>query len=764
MADDVADSEVPDGPGVPSAHGPEGTFSQKQQEGPGAARQPDEEAASQPGPDPGKRTELDQREEDGRGYDDLRRVLGQRVYNNFYGTVDASGAAFGFGKASTPGLAPGTVGAEEIDRTLRYYLPPQPCFDTALGKLRSEHIVVLAGQDNTGRGAGSFALLRRMTGEGAGLRSLSPANSLADLAASSAIKAGQAYVILDYVGERNVDAVQAFEIRRLSEELRHKRAYLVITAGESTRRRLALSDYCVQWHAPDPLKLYHHCTGLLPPAPMSPDVASELLDRVGELRRPADVVAAATALADGADAVLETLRDSAKHTVRNWFSEEPTAGDLLPLAALAFLEDIPERNFEEASVQLAVHVRDWELTGEVPAAEPDAPPAKTLRGVTFEQSRARWQERATGLVRLERRPGPGQDASRSERRIVFASPRIRELVIAELHSLYGYELWYPLRQWLSQLTRTGDLDTRTEVARGVALLARHALAEVDENLLQVWADGVASQRVTTALTLQFMCDDEHLAPQALNIALSWADNRGPARAVTTAMALTGRLGSLYRLEALNWLWYLARRGERTASAARRSVVLLLQSAERDPARALFTLRYLRTVIAGTAQRSRDRSSVLRMTVQLLEAEGLEGPGPLAAALLRGTPDSARHLGSLWASVLLSVCRRRAVGALCRTLTALRGDPAVGGSVTALGEAMRHDMTARQWEALRNDLSSALHHPDFAIPGTHQLARLLLGPLKGRPTSGRRPADASLPSTPPVSPSSSVSSARGGRST
>ncbi|MBU3866595.1 hypothetical protein KN815_21755 [Streptomyces sp. 4503] len=760
MADDVEDPEAPDGFGVQPARGPESGFAQ-QQEGPGSKRQPDEDATSQPGPHTGKRKELDQREEDGRGYDDLRRVLGQRVYNNFYGTVDASGAAFGFGKASTPGLAPGTVDAKEIARTLQYYLRPQPCFDEALGRLRSEHIVVLAGQDNTGRGAGSFALLREMTREDADLRSLSPANSLADLAASNAIKPGQGYVILDYVGEMNVDAVQAFEIRRLSEELRRKGTYLVITAGEATRRRLALADYCVQWHAPDPLDLYHHCIDLLPPAPMSSDVASELLDRVRELRRPADVVAAAIALGDGAEAVLEILRDSAKQTVRNWFSEEPTAGDLLPLAALAFLEDIPERNFEEASVQLGLHVRDWELTGEAPAAEQDPSPTKTLRGVTFEQTRARWQERATGLVRVERRPGRGQDASRSERRIVFASPRIRELVIAELHNLYGYELWYPLRQWLSQLSRTGDLDMRTEVARGVALLARHALAEVDENLLQVWADGVASQRVTTALTLQFMCDDEHLAPQTLNIALSWADNKGPARAVTTAMALTGRLGSLYRLEALNWLWFLARRGERMAAAARRSMVLLLQSAEREPARALFTLRYVRTVIASTSQRSRDCSSALRMTVQILEAEGLEDPGPLAAALLRGNPDSARHLGSLWTSVLLSVCRRRAVGALCRTLVALRGDPAVADSVTALGEAMRRDMTSRQWEALRNDLSSALRHPDFAIPGTHQIARLLLGSLKSRPPTGRRPAGSSLLSAPPIS---SVSSARGGRST
>ncbi|MGP3926589.1 hypothetical protein [Streptomyces sp. 8N616] len=748
MADDA--EGLPDGLSEPPVPGPEEEFPQQQQEDPVPTEQPGD--GSDPYPRAGRegRTELEEREEDGRGYDDLRRVLGQRVYNNFYGSVEASGAAFGFGTAAAPGLAPGSVEPEEIDRALRFYLPPQPCFDEALDKLGSEHIVVLAGQDNSGRGAGSFALLRKVMCEEVGLRSLSPANSLAGLAASSAIRPGQGYVILDYVGEMNVDAVQAFEMRRLSEELRRKGSYLVITAAEATRRRLALKDYCVPWHAPDPLELFHHCTQQLPAADISRGAEEELLERVSELRRPTDVVTVATGLAArGADAALKTLTDSDKDLVRDWFRQEPSAGDLLPLAALAFLEGIPERSFEQATVQLVVHVRDWEQTGEVPAVEPDPAPVTALRGVTVEQTRARWKERAAGLVKTERRPRPGQDPSRSERRIVFASPRIRELVIAELHDLYGYELWYPLRQWVSQLSTLGDLDIRTEVARGVALLARHALAEVDENLLQAWAGGITSQRVTTALTLQFMCDDEHLAPQALNLALSWADNRGPGRAVTTAMALTGRLGSLYRLEALNWLWFLTHRGERMAFAARRSLVLHLQTAEQESDRALFSLRYVRTRIADTAQRSRDRSRALRTTIQLLEADRLEGPGPLAAALLREIPASARHLGSLWVSVLLSVCRRRAVGALCRTLVTLRDDPSVADAVQELGEAMRGAMNPRQWDALRNDLSSALNHPDYAIPGTRQLARVLLGSLRSRLTAGSCPSVPSLIAVPSV---------------
>jgi hypothetical protein len=746
----VADVTGPDG-GLdisPPAPAPDQDAEPPEQEDDGSAPQARDEDS---GPDeaPEQRTEPDEREEDDRGYDDLRRVH-QLVNNNFYGVVDAAGAAFGFGPASSPGLAPGTIEPEEADRALRYYVPPQPCFDEALGRLRADGLVVLTGQDGCGRGAASLALLRDVLGEQATLRSLSPANALAELAASRDLKPGRGYVILDYVGELPDQAVQAYEVGRLSEELHRKGSYLVITAGDTTRRRLALRDRCVPWQSPDPVELFEHCREQLPHAGLKPDTEQELLERVGEQRRPADVVAAAVALSqEGAEKALDTLRDRYRERVQEWFRRQPPAGDLLPLAALAFLEGVPERTFEQECAALTAHVRNWEQSGETPVAEPDDETRTPSGGAVAQQSRARWKERAVGLVATEHRPGPGRDAGRSERRLVFTSPRVRELVIAELHDLYGYELWYPLRQWLGELALRGDLDTRTEVARGVALLARYALVEVDENLLKVWSEGITSQRVTAALTLQFMCDVEHLAPQALNIVLSWTDNSGQGRAVTAAMALTGRLGSLYRFQALNLLWFLMQRGERIAFSARRSLVLLLQTAEQDPERVLFTLRYVRTVIARTAPRSRERSIALRTALQLLEATRLEVPEPVTAALLRTVPGSARQLGALWADVLHSSNRSRAVSALCRTLVQLRDDPSVTGPVRELGEAMRNAMSGRQWAALCHHLSIALKHPDYAIPGARQLARILLGSLRGRPPAESRRSAAPLMSAAPV---------------
>uniref|UniRef100_A0AAU3I079 LigA protein n=1 Tax=Streptomyces sp. NBC_01393 TaxID=2903851 RepID=A0AAU3I079_9ACTN len=681
-----------------------------------------------------RRAEEAEKEKDGKGYDDLRLVQ-QRVYNNFYASVDASGAAFGFAAGARTGLAPGIVEPETVDRALRFYVRPQPCFDEALGRLSSDSLVVLTGQDGCGRGAGALALLREVAGDGASLRSLSPANALADLVTTMAVEEGHAYVIRDYVGETNAEAVQEYGVGRLSDELRRKGAFLVITAGRTTSRRLALSDHCVQWRGPDPLELFRHCRERLAPVEIDPDTERELLEGIAEQRRPADVVAAAEALAENPRKAVELLRDGDSKIVQDWFAAKPSADDLLPIAALAFLEGVPERTFEGACALLLARMRTWELTGETPV-EPEAATTLPPHGTGFEQSRARWNDRAVGLVHVERRPGPGQDVARSERRLVFTSPRIRDLVIGELHGLYGYKLWYPLRQWLGDLSRLPDLDARTEVARGTAVLARYALTEVEEHLLRNWAEGITSQRVTAALTLQFMCEAEHLAPQALNIALGWADNSGPGRAVTTAMALTGKLGSLYRLEALNWCWFLTGRGERIAFAARRSLVLLLQTAEQEPERALLTLRYVRTRLVATAKRSKEHADALRTVVQLLEAERLEEPGPVVATLLRQGHDNARHLGALWAAVLFSSFRRRAVRALCRTLVHLREDPGAIDAVRRLGEAMRAASGDRQWNALAHALSGALRDPDFAVPGTRQLAAVLVGSLRGAPHSDR----------------------------
>lgn len=685
-----------------------------------------------------------EREGDEQGFSDLNRAFGQQVHNHFHAPVDAAGAAFGFGVPRAPGLAPGLVRAEDVERALLHYVRPEPCFRDALAKLRADHLVVLTGREDIGRRAGAFALLRRLTGAATDIRSLSPADSLADLAAGGSIKEHRTFVILDYLGETNAVAVQSYDMGRLAEELRRKQSYLVITATEGSLRRLAFKDHCVPWQAPDPLKVFRRGadgdagtdTG---GGPVVPRLPADLLARVAEQRRPADVAAAAVAFCDGgAEAAMRVLSGSEAEAVTEWFRAEPPLEDLLPLVALAFLEGVPERTYEENLAGLERFVHDWEATGEPGPLGRDPAPAAGTGPVTgagravFRQSRALWRRRATALVRVERRAAPGQGDERSERRMVFTSPAVRDLVVRELHDLYGYELWYPLRLWLHDMSHQRDLGVRSEVARGAALLAHHALTEVDASLLQEWSAGPVNQRVTAALTLQYMAESDRLAPAALNVALGWAENRGQARALTMAMALAGTLGSLYRLKVLNLLWDLTGRAERLAVAARNSLVLLLQTAEQDPERVTLTLRYMRTLAVGARRGTHEHARATVTACHVLAAPRLaDQPGTLIGALIQADPRIAPQAGRLWALLLLSRSRLDAVDALCRTLLGVRDQPSAAEAVRTLGEAMRAEMTAAQWQALSSRLMAALRRSDSDTPGARRLAQILLGTLSAQ---------------------------------
>ncbi|QMU73325.1 hypothetical protein [Streptacidiphilus sp. P02-A3a] len=727
-----AESGEPSGTGPRSEEGPSASPEDPAAQGQGQGQTHGEGGGGpgRPGPRrPGNgNPDDDGQEQDEEGYSEFNRALTQVVNNHFHGPTNASGSVFGAGAAAGPGLSPGVIDQVEISRMLELYLEPSPYFEDALEKLTTSHIVALVGEDGIGRRAGAFALLRGVLGGRSGIRSLSPANSLAELAVSNTIKERYGYVILDYIGEVNTDAVQEFHMRRLGEELRKKHSFLVITASAGALRRQALKSFCSEWAAPTAAELFAHCVRRLPGRESDAELLAELGALVAEQRKPADVVAVARTLAEfGAEEGLRALRSGERALVAGWFADVPKAADVLLVAALAFAEGLPERTFEQALFRLVVLARNWEHTAAGVTVEAPVPALGDLR---LDQTRASWGETLSKLVE-RRRIEQGNNGARAEKRIVFTSPRIRALVVEHLHELYGLELWYPLRQWLMQLSQQPDLEVRVQVAAGLALLACYAPVEVEENHLDLWSAGLSSQRVTAALTVQFMCSDPRSVPRALDLTLRWADRRGPERAVTAAMALAGDLGSLYRFEALNWLWFLTMRGQRIAGAARRSLHLLLANAERDPERAAVILRYVRTRLEQTRM-TRERASALDSALALLDGPSLDGFRPVAAALLRHSPAAIGPLGRLWVCTLLSTRRRRALVALCATLAALRDDPAAVTAVRSLGGAMRQQMTPQQWNSLRHDLSRMLNHPDYAVDETRALARVLLGTLHSRP--------------------------------
>jgi hypothetical protein len=680
------------------------------------------------GPEAGRDDSVDQDrhqaetdEEQAAGLDDetLREL--SFVVNYFAGPVDGRGGTFGFGRGTTARISTGRLDPAEIAAIVSCYIAPAP-FANAERIIRTTNMVVIVGPEDIGRRAAAFALLHRMMGDraaaGGAFSNLSPAISYSELAMLD-VKPGRGYVILDHLAEMSASAIQKFEAERLQDRLSQCRSYLVITTTPAALDRRGIGSLCVDWQPPDPEQLFDRCLAEFSVRPPQNADLVRLRERVRNLGCPRDVIMVAAKVKESVEAALAALEDSERVRVEEWFKAERGPADVLRVSALAFAHGLPERIFERLLATLMDRAGANVATG---AAE-----AYTKQ--TFEQTRVAWSD-ADGLICISQDRGNGRDPYRGERLVVFRSARYRELVIGELCDRYGYDLWAPLRAWLHDIAAAEAVGVRLRIAEGIALMARRALPEVEDVFLNAWSNGLAPERVTAAFVLALMCHEEALAPRALNIVLGWTSNSGQRRAVTAAMALAGELGAVYRLEALNWLWLLTKRGVWVAASAQRALALLFSACEEDPDRALVLLRYLHTQ-TGDAQLGGTPGVALRTVAAVLAAERLYATEPMAAFVLRTKPESAAILGALWGRVLLSTQRGSALKALCRVLDALRDDPSAAAAIRQLGDAVRATMSDEHCRALHRDLSAALHHPEYEFTGVQNLAKVLLASLAAR---------------------------------
>jgi hypothetical protein len=685
---------------------------------------PEDEKDEHPSPAPDDRPGPDPDDVDD---DDWRRDA--QVINAFYGTVQASGASFGIAPGMSTRRATGLLDAEQIAAALRHYLAPD-LFGEAAGILGDRHLVVLAGKDGTGKRAGALALLRDVTAKEARIISLSPALSLAELASDTKFRAGNGYLLQDWVEDTGAATVQRFEVERLLRKLAkagENGAYLVITTAVPARRR-HFEGLLVEWRAPDSVALFDACLAKVgTPLPEQSEIDT-VRARIRELRSPNEVVTLAERLceAKSAQAALGTLEASENAEVTAWFDEKPKRSATLEVAALAFVHGVPERSFESLLSQLTA-ITDEIRWGESQQARPNSDDEE------LPQRRAGWSHDHALIIGSYDDPAQVSPLD-GERRLVYRCEGHRDQVIAELVARYGYELWEPLRRWARGLA-TSTAEVRVQVAFGVALLARRSLHEVEESFLDPWSHGLALERLTAAHVLSWMCTNNATAPTALRIALRWVENAGPRPAMTAAVALGGELGVRYPTDCLNWLWFLSLRAERISEVARRSLTLLFRMAVDRGDHATTALRLLLKLVSDEigerAGSSRSRTA-LTTVLNILDAERLDTPEPLAASLLVARPESAELLGRLWAWALRSGPHRAgAINALRRTLHALEGRDEALDAATGLGAGVWSGMPSELVSIMERDLRYALlDRADRSdAPQPRELATVLLAAVE-----------------------------------
>lgn len=655
---------------------------------------PDAQPQPPPAPDQASAEPSGQANDDHLDNDDFAKQQrdSASVINHIYGNVNSAQMLYGVAGDERRTRSFRALDAAEIKALLRRYVEPAQ-FGDARRMLIDKRVVVLAGVDGMGRRHGSLALLAAVMDDDGCVETLAPSSS-ARLLAQHAFERGNGYLVQDLIVDHDASAEHRFDLDLLLTALRKAGAHLVLTVETAAAARGSLRRLQIDWAPPDLMTVLDVLLPELPAAPTAAEVG-QLREHVGTLTRPRDVVELLARVVDvGVQAALADREDVVRTGVRDWFDRSPRLDDVLTVAALAFVHGRPQLTFESHRARLAEIADD--LTGKERGVLED--------GRTIPQTRNSWRADDTLI-------GVLWPAPREPRHFVFKEVGQREAVLAELVDRFGQELWAPLTQWADDVAKGADALTRLQLAAGVALLARSAFHDAVVAFVEPWAAGLVAQRFTAAQTLDWMCLDGELAPEALAIAVRWAKTKNVRRATTAAVALSGELGRQFWVDAWRLLWRLVLRGGQVGSTAGRALALRYAASAVDGSGVTTTLpdivRGLRAALRGAQPEARIQRA-LGAALEIVQATHPETDEPMAAHVLRTAPQLASQLGEIVGEVLRSGARQAlAVQALIATLTSLEADPAGTDAVENFAAGVRSRLSEREWQLLRPQVQHTL---------------------------------------------------------
>ena len=666
------------------------------------------------------------------------------------GTVDARGGVIG---SSSGWQSPGTparkarsgmIPDEELSDLRDHFVHP-PEYWAAAESLERDHIVILTGPGGIGKRSSALCLLREA---GAGpLEVLAPTSTLSYLMDHDFAR-GHGYLVEDWQDAASKDAAGDFAWRVLSNQVRDAEAHLVITAATAN---IVRSVTRFAWQAPP-------ATATL--AAYAAGIDEEVVARVagklpGAGSYPVGSIASiGRRLAGGADAaaIIEELSSNPERFTTEWLSApERAERDFQEVITLCFAVGQSRRIYDVMFGRL-----EDTLQAEGLLPEPEDDHARKERDGDA-AGRDNGPPRPSGLLQARaggrRAEGLLARETVSEGGISWELVRFRDeashrQALEDLWHDFDMTLWGAVRAWLHELigdtdgTIRRDAGIQVSVARGLALLAPVALAEVEECYLHPWAVGQRGWpgQLTAIYALWWMVQDDSLAPIALRIATTWVNSGDVAAHWTAAVALSGQLGALYPVEAARRLWHLVGQWKDVptralVALARLFATLARQGDGQDACQVLELLRdragsgtglagasLAATGIAatdpgdaGTPGRRpdswrEDRRNRERARLAILKVLSISDPGarqPSISSFVVARPDHLPLVAQLWAEVLRNrPCRLLAIVAL---LEATRGfkyvcdDPE--GAARDLGNALSEALPGPERERLIVEFSN-----------------------------------------------------------
>jgi len=339
----------------------------------------------------------------------------------------------------------------------------------------------------------------------------------------------------------------------------------------------------------------------------------------------------------------------------------------------------------------------------------------------------------------------------------FREEASHQQAVKDLWHDFDITLWGAVRAWLHELVGDTDGHVRRDagiqvsVARGLALLAPVALAEVEECYLHPWAAGNRGWpgQLTAIYVLWWMVQDDSLAPVALRIATTWVNTGDIAAQWTAAAALSGQLGVLYPEEAARRLWHLVGQWKDVPTKALVALATLFGTLvkQREGQDAYLVLELLRDRVGlGPDQapanppgqrsdsRREDRRKRERARLAILKVLSIRDPAakhPSVSSFLTEQPEHLPLVAELWAEVLRNrPYRLRAILALLEVTKGFKyvcDDPEA--AARALGDALSDALPGPECERLSIEFKNIHKYSKRSEGATADVVKALLSAIE-----------------------------------
>ncbi|MFF0205849.1 hypothetical protein [Streptomyces sp. NPDC005017] len=618
-----------------------------------------------------------------------------------YSPFDTSRATLGIVKAESVRRTLGRLDSHAVNTLLEQYVQPDS-FEDAAQALRQDHVVVLTGPAGMGKRSAAVALLNTVM-ERTECVELSPDSSLEELADGRlAFQHGVGYLLSDHRQEDSASTAE-YAWRRVSDTVRDRGAYLVVTTANQTGRETLRSVRHLPWQLPD-------LTTVLRVRLLRAGCVEDTVERAVSCMpagcRIAQIAAAADQIAYGADPEEVWLEHTAAQAqpVRDWFDNTRSAHEWIEITTLAFTTGLSHQDFVTCMKRLE----------ESMAATLSAP-------ATRDESAKAVQHDADGLPpsSLNTLLAPRTGGAPDHFPLVFHHPHYRQRVMEELWARGSTAYWHSVREWLTLLAgQTRPRLMQLSIASGLALLARPASHEVTENYLTSWAAGSAGPggQSTAVLAVHCMSLDDQLAANALSLARDWAAAPEPELHTTAAAAFSGPLGVRFPTDAVTTLLRMLDRSQQAekATAALAALAAALRENGHDAGAVLRPLAHqIKNPTGKHAARHTERRLDAALTV--LQTRDAATGRLLCAVLAAQDPRNADTIGELWAELLKHQPRRhqglQILEATLRDLPALTHQPQ--HTAQQLGRSLGSALPPRERLRLGLSLSPALTRPDDA---------------------------------------------------